>query len=100
MEPNLFLCACHSPEHQLLVTCDEGFVYLEVHLAKLPLRKRIAHAFRYVFGYRSQFGDFDEILLNEETAHKLGSLLTKFRSTTYGEAGMETVGCDESRTGQ
>ena len=70
MEEKLILCNCHSPEHQMLIFYDEedNIAYVEYHLKPLPFFKRVIHAIKYIFGYRSKYGDFDEILIDEKYA--------------------------------
>lgn len=84
MNPELFLCECSSAEHQLIVTKDNDYVYFQLHLAMLPWWKRLILGVKYIFGYRSKYGDFDEIIFNPETARKLGATLVSIRSVSHG----------------
>lgn len=79
MEQEFFICRCNSPEHQLIFTyfSDEvnGDVYVSVHLKPDSFWKRIRNAIKYVFGYRSKYGDFDEFIFKKEDANKLQSVV-------------------------
>jgi hypothetical protein len=61
-----------------VVSADEDDVFIEVHLAALPWWKRWGHAFNYVIGRKSKWGDFEEILLDPATALDLGDKLTEW----------------------
>ena len=100
MNPELFICYCGNVEHQLIVTKDEDFLYFQVHLAMLPWWKRIYVGVRYIFGYRSSCGDFDDIIFDDCSAHKLGATLLSFRSQSYGATGVEQIKCTEAGTEQ
>lgn len=78
MNNNLFVCSCHNIEHQLIVSIDDEWdeVFIFVHLYPHPLHKRIINAIKYIFGYRSSFGDFDEIMLSKEDTKRLVDLLS------------------------
>jgi hypothetical protein len=62
-------------EHIFVITADDEDLFIEVHLAPLPLWQRVRQAVKYVFGYRSKWGDFDEILLDPTQALQLGDLI-------------------------
>jgi hypothetical protein len=78
MNDNLFICNCGSVEHQFIVRLDDewDFVYVSIHLSPHPLHKRLINAIKYIFGHRSKYGDFDEIILNEDDTKKLVNLLS------------------------
>ena len=78
MKRTLFICRCGSLEHIFVVTADEEDLFIEVHLSPLPFVERVKHAIQYLFGYRSRWGDFDEILLDPETALRLGDSIVKW----------------------
>jgi hypothetical protein len=65
-------------EHIFVVTADDEDLFIETHLSPLPFFDRLKHAVQYLFGYRSRWGDFDEILLNPETALMLGDKLVEW----------------------
>ena len=68
----LILCKCHSPEHMMLFRTVEGDdeVFVTFHLRRLPFFKRLWAGIKYIFGYTSMYGDFDEIILRPEDAYK------------------------------
>lgn len=64
----LILCECHSPEHQIILTYwpDDNEICATIHLASIPWYKRIVYAFKYIFGYKSKYGAFDEIIVDKQ----------------------------------
>ena len=74
MEALLLICKCHSTDHQLIFQFEENReysqVYMEVHLNKRPLLSRIKYAIKYIFGYQSRYGAFDEFLVNKKDVEK------------------------------
>jgi len=67
MEREIYVCDCSSLEHIVAFTYDEEdqFLYIQPRLnPKQSFLKRLRHAVKYVFGYRSRYGDFEEIILN------------------------------------
>lgn len=80
MKRTFFVCHCGSLEHLIVVSGDEDCAYVEVHLAPMPLLKRIINAFRYIVGRRSRYGDFEEVVLSPETALSLGDSLVHWAS--------------------
>jgi hypothetical protein len=69
------VCSCGSLDHMLVVNKDAEDATVEVHLAPLPLWKRIRNAVKYVLGYRSRFGDYEEFFLSRESAGRLRECL-------------------------
>lgn len=70
METKVVFCVCHNKEHQLVFTKNEedGLVYAEMHLTKLRFWKRLVLGVKYIFGYQSRYGAFDEIVLDKNHA--------------------------------
>lgn len=79
IEQKILICQCQNPEHQLIVARDEDKqVYFLIHL--VPDRtffNRVINGIKYIFGYRSKYGEFDEFLLAEQDKTKLVNLITK-----------------------
>lgn len=77
----VFICECHSHEHQFIIRKfeDDNEVYLTVHLTKQPILRRLKYAFRYIFGYQSRFGAFDEIILNPDDADRLQKVVDSLK---------------------
>ena len=76
------LCDCESINHQIILKKDEelSYIYMTIHLKPLPWHKRITNGFRYIFGYRSAYGDFDEFILSHkhaDTLRKMADFLSK-----------------------
>ena len=78
----LFICDCHSPEHQFIVESwfddDIDFRYLifHVHLTPLPFWRRLVRSFKYVFGINTYH--FEEVLLRPPKATELRDAIDKF----------------------
>ena len=76
----VFFCACEKSEHQLVVRWfdDEkpSVVYCEVHLAELPPLKRLWLGIKYIFGYKSKYGHFQEFIFKNEDAYRLQKFVT------------------------
>lgn len=76
MQQELLICQCGSLEHQFSFVWWEdkdldGEVYMECHLTPLPFWQRLKNGIKYIFGHRSVYGDFDDVILRKEDAHKL-----------------------------
>jgi hypothetical protein len=56
---------------------EDRELFVTVHLAPLPFRKRVWNAIRYVFGRRSRYGDHDEVVVNDDDVFRLLELLTR-----------------------
>ena len=86
-EELFILCICHSPQHQILFRFfpngdpePNNELYITVHLEQhRNILKRTWSAIRYILGYKSQYGDWDEIILNKDKAGELGRFLTRYQ---------------------
>jgi len=85
MKRTLFTCRCGSLEHMFVVSADEEDAFIEVHLAPAPWHKRIVRALKYIFGHRSRYGNFEEILLDPATAVALADELLHWAKGEYPE---------------
>ncbi len=76
-------CSCDSPEHTFMFIMDDdpewNDTYLFVHLKPLPFWRRVAAAIRYVFGYTSKYGCFDESVLNDEQLDSILNFVNRVR---------------------
>lgn len=56
---------------------DDEFqqVYTEVHLVNYGFFARVKYALKYIFGYKSRFGAFDEFIFKPEDLKKLKEYL-------------------------
>ena len=78
MKDRLYVqCDCQAPEHLLQFDRDEDYVYVYVLLTTDGFFSRAWKALKYVFGYKSRYGHFDEILLNKQTQKELVDYLSK-----------------------
>ena len=81
MKINYFECNCSSGEHLIRFSYfpeDPDIMYLEVHLVKHTFVDRLVSAVKYLFGHGSNYGHFDEFLLDRNMATKMRSAITDF----------------------
>ncbi len=74
------VCECHSLEHQYVFLVDEedNFIYVIPHLFTYKsFWKRLLYAIKYIFGYKSIHGSFDEFIVNPETAEEICKIFQK-----------------------
>lgn len=99
MERKIFICDCHSLEHQVIFWYDEEYneVYCEPHLITYRnFFQRLWYGIRYAFGYKSRFGAWDELVFKPEDVEKLrdylnkevGSSISQPKPTTKGYTGL------------
>lgn len=78
-------CDCNDVEHQAVFRywLDDEFptLTLEVHLVRYGFFIRLVAGIKYIFGYKSRFGSFDEILVNCRDAKELRDFLDGFVSS-------------------
>jgi hypothetical protein len=80
---DLIVCACNSPQHQLVVTGwhykqEPSEVIVTIHLSQLSWQQRVRYAIRYVLGLDcAKIGAFEEILLMPKQAKQLVSAINK-----------------------
>lgn len=68
----LFICACFNTEHQLIMNTEmKDTVFCSIFLKPDTFFKRVVNGFKYIFGYKSKYGDFDEFIFRPEDADKL-----------------------------
>jgi len=78
MKKDILICDCSSVEHQVVITHDseENMVYLHIHLQSYDsFWKRLVRGIKYIFGYKSRYGDWDEIILNPEDKSKIEEIV-------------------------
>jgi hypothetical protein len=49
--------------------------YFHIHLTKRPFWERVKYGIKYIFGYKSNYGAFDEFIFNPKDADKLQDLV-------------------------
>ena len=77
-EQKIFICECHSYYHQAIFWYDEEekLLYVTIHLiTHRNFFKRLWHATKYVFGFKSNFGEWDEFTFKPEDEKKLRDYL-------------------------
>lgn len=79
-------CACHTPEHQLILSYykDEEqpgrMLTIQVHLTKHGFWRRFWYGLRYIFGFQSKYGAFTEMVIDEIEALEIEDYLHGFRT--------------------
>ena len=82
LEYNYFECQCYSPEHRyvFIYDPDENEIYVEPHLSTYKnVFKRIWVAIKYIFGYKSKYGNWDCWMLKNEDVQRLINVLSKVK---------------------
>lgn len=89
-KPEVLICACNSPEHQLLffkvedIEYDKTWknIYIRVHLNKRPFWSRVKYAIAYIFGHQCSFGAFDEFIIDEDNYKQFKQIGEFFEDVT------------------
>lgn len=67
---DLILCECHCDEHQMIFKYDDDpdweNVYISYYLQSDTLWGKIKTAVKHIFGYKTRYGDFGEIILGSD----------------------------------
>lgn len=73
-------CACHSPEHMIVFSWwpGEAQMYVHFHLNPHPFWQRLWNAIRYILGHRSDYGHFDEIVLDGAGVEELRNIINGY----------------------
>lgn len=83
-------CDCHSDEHTIRFNLqdfgDDADLYMSVFLGSYypSFWKRVWYAFRYIFGYKCQYGHWDCTQINSKTAGEIIELLQDYRNRAEG----------------
>ena len=79
------ICECSDHSHTVRFMRFEpqddwdNEIYISSYLSTEPnIFKRIWYGIRYIFGYRSQYGEFGETIMNTDQATKLRDYLNEF----------------------
>ena len=84
-EKESFFCACYSFEHQAHFWYNEEWNSIFVYFSLIPSRnlfKRIWYAIKYVFGYQSRFGQYDEFIINNDDLDRYIEYFKKVKSAS------------------
>lgn len=79
----ILICECHSLEHQYSFWFDEeeNLLYCEPHLTtNRNFFGRLIYGIKYIFGYKSRFGSWDEFLFKHNDVDKLIEILNKIKT--------------------
>lgn len=79
----ILVCACSSLEHQVIIRgySDGDELYVNIHLNSSDnIFKRIWIGIRFIFGYKSRFGEWDEFVLTKEHLPKLEKVVSQLKS--------------------
>jgi hypothetical protein len=73
----LLLCSCYSSEHQMIIHLDKGGdmfppeAFVHVHLVRRSFLYRVKYAIKYIFGFTSRYGAWDEFILDKSHVKSL-----------------------------
>jgi hypothetical protein len=85
----IFICDCHSIEHQFAIWYDEedNELWLEPHLdPTYHWYKRLWGAIKYIFGYKTMYGNWDSVMLNPDDLPRLREYFDKAISINEDKA--------------
>ena len=79
-------CQCGTVEHTLRFTWDDDpdwpEVYVDVHLGyHYGIFKRIWYGLKYIFGFKSRYGQFDEAILGHKEVTQIKELCDEWLET-------------------
>lgn len=75
-------CDCGQFDHQVMLSyyCwddDDQEIILEFRLCPGGFLHRLKQAIKHVFGWRSRYGDYDEVVINKEDAQEIITFLER-----------------------
>jgi hypothetical protein len=78
-------CSCESDEHQLnfrfFPEDKDPFLYCTIHLVhEKNILKRFLKGIKYILGYRSKYGSFDEIIMDRYKVKELKNIIQNFEN--------------------
>lgn len=76
----IFICACHSIEHQAMFywDADDEYMYVSIHLCTWDnFFERLWTGIKYAFGYTSIYGQWDSFIFKPEDLIKLEEYIKK-----------------------
>jgi len=87
-ERDIVICACHSTEHQMVISYSEDIVdgvtypevYLHIHLKQKSFWSRVRYAIKYIFGYQCRYGAFDEMIIDKKDVDKFKKIVEHLES--------------------
>lgn len=78
---HLLICSCNSTEHQMVFHKSDGNdwyppeVYVHVHLIRRSFWYRLKYGLKYIFGYKSQYGAWDEFIMDDSHIKHLEAII-------------------------
>lgn len=91
---DIFVCDCHSLEHQFAFWYDEEdkSLYFEPHLYQGGnWLQRFWGRIKYLFGGKSRFGAYDEVIINPDDASKLIEYLEKIKHADIDQVAVRSI---------
>ena len=87
LERDVIICQCNSAEHQIIFNyletddpSDFDELSVEIHLTPVyGFFQRIRHAIKYVFGHRSRYGDFDNVIIDPKDCDRIVAYFEKLK---------------------
>lgn len=79
-ETDFIQCACSTSEHLVKVVYDpeDNDIYVEVHLHTWrSIFRRIWIGLKYVFGYKSRYGQWDEVIVKPRDYKRLADIFNR-----------------------
>lgn len=80
METEILLCECYSSDHQYLFNYMEDDTMNEVsiqpHLVRRSFWYRLKYGLKYIFGYKSRYGAWDEFIINPSDIPKFKKVIS------------------------
>lgn len=79
MDPKVYICECRSFNHQAIFYRDkeENRLYVSIHLVTHKnILKRIWYSIKYIFGYTSVYGCWDEFIFDPKDEQRLLNYIT------------------------
>lgn len=69
----LINCDCNSDEHAMIWRYDPDIqmYYISIQLIHRPWHERILHTIKYILGYQSKYGHWNDLLLTKENLKHL-----------------------------
>lgn len=86
-QPMVLGCECHDREHNVIFDFDEDtssngekykLVYATYHLSNLPFWERLKLGIKYIFGYKSRYGCYDELVIGPDNVKVLKDVVNFF----------------------
>ena len=81
-ETEIFVCDCHSFEHQakFVHNSEDNELFVYIHLTTYGgFWKRLVTGLKYAFGRSSMFGEWDEFVFKEKDQEELRKFLNKVK---------------------